>query len=99
VLWDFFPVRTVGIARRVYGLLTEVVHMARALKNENLCIYSYTRCHGEMMPPDRFIVHITRGLDMIVSSVGGASVLETADEKAPVQSINGLRPLLFMQNI
>ncbi len=98
-LWDFFPARTVGIARRVYGLLTEVIQMACALKEENLCIYSYTRCHGEMMPPDLFIAHITKGLDMIVSSIGGTSVLETADENALIKPIDGRRPLLFMLNI
>jgi hypothetical protein len=99
VLWDFLPLKNYKVARRVHELLTATIHMAQQLKKENLCIYSYTRCHGEMMLPDVFIDHIEKGLDMIESCAGGKDALQNAPDGQPLEMDGRERPLLFMINI
>jgi tetratricopeptide (TPR) repeat protein len=88
--WDFFPVRTVGLAKRVVQLLRGAADIARSMRGKNICIYSFTRTYGEMMPADEFIGHMARGVAMIEAVAGGdlagrddqESIAPKADERA-----------------
>ncbi len=99
VLWDFLPLKTYKIARRVHEILTETIHMAQELKKENLCIYSYTRCHGEMMLPDVFMDHIQKCLEMIEACAGGKEALGESPDGQPLEMDPDKRELLFMLNL
>ncbi|MFZ2630489.1 MAG: hypothetical protein WA081_20405 [Desulfosalsimonadaceae bacterium] len=99
VLWDFLPQKTGRIVRQVHELLSESFQMAEKMKKQNICIYSYTRCHGEMMPVDVFNAHIASGLEMIEESAGGKPALEQMPD-AMVMDFGGKeQKLLFMLNI
>jgi len=45
--------------------------MARSMEKLDLCIYSFTRTYGEIMPAEEFIRHINKSLKMIETQVGG----------------------------
>jgi hypothetical protein len=77
-LWDFLPVRTVGLAKRCLQLLSDCIDMARAVAKANLCIYSFTRTYGEMMPAEEFIGHMQKAIDMI-QETAGENLLKTED--------------------
>jgi len=85
VLWDFFPIRTVNIAKTVIQFLQETIPMALELEKQNLYIYSYTRCYGEMLKPQKFIQHIEKSIQMIEASTG---TLEELEKKEPSQLID-----------
>jgi hypothetical protein len=99
VLWDFLPLKTYKVARRAHELLSDTIHMAQHLKKENLCIYSYTRCHGEMMLPDVFIDHIQKCLEMIEETAGGKESLEQSPDGQPMELEGKEREFLFMLNV
>ncbi|MFZ1986015.1 MAG: hypothetical protein WAU91_16470 [Desulfatitalea sp.] len=69
--WDFFPVRTAASARRAVQLLRGAADIARSMLAKNVCIYSFTRTYGEMMPTQEFIGHMERGVAMIEAQSGG----------------------------
>jgi hypothetical protein len=69
--WDFFPVRTVACAKRAVQLLRGAADIARTMLAKNICIYSFTRTYGEMMPAQEFIGHMERGVAMIEAQSGG----------------------------
>ncbi|RJQ78106.1 MAG: hypothetical protein C4519_12540 [Desulfobacteraceae bacterium] len=64
-LWDFVPVRTVFTAKRALQMLRDARTIAEAMDKEDICIYSFTRTHGEMMPAKEFIKHMDRSIQMI----------------------------------
>jgi len=39
--------------------------IAESVKKDDVCIYSFTRTYGEMIPADEFIGHINNGLRFI----------------------------------
>jgi len=84
MLWDVFPMRTVKGAKRVLKYLQEAIAMARSLEEENLYIYSYTRCLGEMLKPEIFIRHIENAVQKIEACVG---TLEDLEKREPSQMI------------
>jgi tetratricopeptide (TPR) repeat protein len=69
--WDFFPVRTIAIAPKALQLLHDALDMAKAVEKEDVCIYSFTRTYGEMMPAAEFIRHMERSIQMIKDKAGG----------------------------
>lgn len=85
VLWDFFPIRTVNIVKHALQFLQATIPMARELAKQNLCIYSYTRCYGEILKPATFIQHIEKSIQMIEASAGSLKELEKMD---PSQAID-----------
>ncbi|RJP88588.1 MAG: hypothetical protein C4518_10990 [Desulfobacteraceae bacterium] len=99
VLWDFLPRKTGKLVRRVHELLSDACQMAESMKKENLCIYSYTRCHGEMMPADAFNAHIAMGLEMIETFAGGKTALEQCPDDVVMNCAGKERKLLFMLNM
>jgi tetratricopeptide (TPR) repeat protein len=71
VWWDFFPLRTIGIAKKALQLLYNALGMAKAAEKDDVCIYSFTRTYGEMMPAAEFIRHMERSIRMIEAKAGG----------------------------
>ncbi|MRR14849.1 MAG: hypothetical protein EG826_00160 [Deltaproteobacteria bacterium] len=72
-LWDFLPVRTAAAmetARRSIRLAREIAELAR---KEDVCIYSFTRTYGEMIPADEFIRHMDTCLHMMDSLMESAA--------------------------
>jgi hypothetical protein len=70
-LWDFLPHRNTASTQRVIALLRGALELAESLEKNNLCIYSFTRTFGEMMPAGEFIRHINKSLQMIKNHIGG----------------------------
>jgi len=68
--WDFFPVRTIASAKKSLQLLHDALAMAMAAEKDDVCIYSFTRTYGEMMPAAEFIRHIERSIRMIEAKTG-----------------------------
>lgn len=69
-LWDFLPRRTVGMARRSIWCLRRAMEMARALEAQNVCVYSFTRTYGEMMPAGEYALQMEKSIRMIESRAG-----------------------------
>ena len=69
-LWDFSPIRTVAIAKRAVQVLREAMEIARSVEKDDLCIYSFTRTYGEMLPVKEFIQHMEKSLTMIEDYAG-----------------------------
>jgi hypothetical protein len=68
--WDLFPERTVGSANLALRLLRESAAMAQEMEQKGVCIYSFTRTYGEMMPVPEFDRHIHRCIQMIETFCG-----------------------------
>jgi hypothetical protein len=85
VLWDFFPTRTVSIVKHVLQLLQATISMALDLEKQNLCIYSYTRCYGEILDPKTFIQRIEKSIQRIEACAGSMEELNQMD---PSQAID-----------
>jgi tetratricopeptide (TPR) repeat protein len=95
-LWDFSPVRTVGLAKRAFQFLEEAREIAKAMEKDDLCIYSFTRTYGEMMPAGEFIRHITASLQMIESQVG--KDLSDRDDQEIIDPVGDLSSMLMTLN-
>ena len=65
-----FPVRTVASSKRALQMLHTAVDLARAVEKDDICIYSFTRTYGEMMPVGEFIRHMEKSIQMIEETVG-----------------------------
>jgi hypothetical protein len=68
--WDLFPVRTVGTARKAILLLKKATQIAQEVDQQKVCIYSFTRIYGEMLPAKIFITHMERCIKMIETLYG-----------------------------
>jgi len=68
--WDFFPVRTLGLAKRALHFLRGAADIAGRMQTKKICIYSFTRTYGEMMAAREFIDHMARGVAMIEAQCG-----------------------------
>jgi hypothetical protein len=44
--------------------------LAKAAEKDDVCIYSFTKTYGEMMPAAEFIRHIERSIRMIEAKTG-----------------------------
>ncbi len=92
--WDFFPVRTVALAKRVLQLLRGSADIARTMLARNICIYSFSRTYGEMMPAAKFITHMERGMAMVETQCGGD--LAGRDDREPIRPLDPARSSLLM---
>ncbi len=70
VWWDLFPIRTVGVAKKAIGYLERALEIAEEMDQRDICIYSFTRVYGEMLPAKEFLAHIRRSIKMIKSYCG-----------------------------
>ncbi len=68
--WDCFPVRTVGVVKRALQLLNDARDIAQEMEKDDVCIYSFTRTYGEMMPAAEFVRHMKRSIQMIEDKAG-----------------------------
>ena len=94
--WDFFPIRTVALASRVLRLLEGVMEIATSVAKQNICIYSFTRTYGEMLPAGEFIDHLKKSIRM-VEEVSGPD-LEKRDKKEIIQSKKDVSSCLMTLN-
>jgi hypothetical protein len=95
-LWDFMPRRTVAIAKRALQFLRDAIDMAKSVEKDDLCIYSFTRTYGEMMPAGEFIHHMERSLQIIEEYTGGD--LSARDDREIIDQDRGLSSMLMTLN-
>ena len=69
-LWDFLPIRTVATVERALQLLRDAIMIAKEVGRNDVCIYSFSRTYGEMMPADEFIRHMEKSIQMIEERAG-----------------------------
>ena len=94
--WDFFPVRTIAIAKKALQLLQDALDMAEAVEKEDVCVYSFTRTYGEMMPTSEFVRHMERSIRMIKDKAGGD--LSNRDDREIIEPDAHLSSLLMTLN-
>ena len=95
-LWDFSPVRTVEIARRVLSVLSAALESAQAIERDDICVYSSTRLYNEMIPVSEFIRHIENSMRMVTDIVGNDLTKRKDDEI--IESAPGSAHLLMGVN-
>lgn len=78
--WDLFPSRTVAIAKRTIQILSDARDIAEGMDKKNVCIYSFTRTYGEMMPANEFVQHMERSIGMI-NEYAGEDLLNRDDRE------------------
>ncbi len=66
------------------------------MEKDDLCIYSFTRTYGEMMPAEEFIRHMENSLKMIEEYVGGN--LSAEDNREIIDSDGNNSSLLMTLN-
>jgi tetratricopeptide (TPR) repeat protein len=64
-LTDLNPLPTATALKRAEQALLIAREIAESVKKEDVCIYSFTRTYGEMIPADEFIGHINNCLKFI----------------------------------
>ena len=95
-LWDFSPVRTVSIAKRVLKVLGYALDMAKSIAKEEVCIFSATKTCSEMMPANEFIRHIEKSMQMVTREAGAH--LEKRDDREIIEASGGQASLLMTLN-
>jgi hypothetical protein len=95
-LWDFLPVRTVGTTKVVLQTLRKTIDIAMLMEKDDVCIYSFTRTYGEMIPAPEFIEHIKKAIVMI-EKTAGKNLYEREDSEVIAASEN-LSSLLMTVN-
>lgn len=94
--WDLFPIRTVGNARKAIALLQEAAEIAGQMDRKGICVYSFTRVYGEMLPAEEFITHIGRSVTMIKESCGGDLEKRRDNDILKVEDETGSRLLMTL---
>lgn len=95
-MWDFAPTRTVAIAKRAVQFLRDAIEIAKSVEKDNLCIYSFTRTYGEMLPAQEFIQYLGKSLQMIEEYAGGD--LSARDGREIIDQDRGLSSMLMTLN-
>ena len=93
--WDFFPVRTIAVVKRALQLLYNALAMAKAAEKDGVCVYSFTRTYGEMMPAQEFIRHMERSIRMIETKAGD---LSKRDDREIIEPDEDLSSILMTLN-
>lgn len=94
-LWDFTPQRTAGLARQALVLIEQARAMARELTRSGVHIYSFSRIHGEILTPARFLKHMDNAERSIRRAAGNA--IETQPDHWPLPATERVE-LLLMAN-
>ncbi len=92
-LWDMMPVRTVAVTKRVLKMLRDARDIAQTIAKDNVCIYSFTRTYGEMMPVEEFVHHMEKSIRMVEEAAGEDLY---AREDGAIIEMNGERSSLLM---
>lgn len=79
MLWDVFPEKSVNSVVTAMNFLKSAISMAKELEEQDLFIYSYTRCLGEMLEPAIFIRHIEKAVRRMEACAGRLEELETLE--------------------
>jgi hypothetical protein len=95
-LWDFLPYRTGASIQTVIQLLKDAMDIAKSIEKDDLCIYSFTRSYGEMMPVDEFIRHIKKSLQMVENQVGGN--LSNLEDREIIRQDRNISSILMTLN-
>jgi len=69
-LWDLLPARTVGTTKFILQTLRKAIDIARLMEKDDVCIYSFTRTYGEIIPAPEFVEHIEKAIVMIEKAAG-----------------------------
>ncbi|MBU0995006.1 MAG: hypothetical protein KJ737_21140 [Proteobacteria bacterium] len=99
ILWDVDPAPTVGTIKTVLQLLKDIISMAEKLAEQDLCIYAYTRCYGEMLRPSVFIGHIQKSIKMITDTLCDMGSLDNKDPDTSMTDELLNAPTLLTLNI
>lgn len=90
-IWDFLPVRTIGVAKRTLKMLYDAREIARSMTKDDIYIYSFTRTYGEMMPVEEFVLHMDKSIKMIEERTGSdlyarldEEIIEYTDDPSPL---------------
>jgi tetratricopeptide (TPR) repeat protein len=86
-LWDFLPARTVGTTKFVLQTLRKTIDIARLMEKDDVCIYSFTRTYGEVIPAPEFVNHIEKAIVMI-EKAAGKNLYEREDSEVIAMSGN-----------
>lgn len=73
-LWDFLPARTAATAKMAGEAIRRAIEIAESAKKDDVCIYSFSRTYGEMIPADEFIGHMNNCLRLIEETAAGEAV-------------------------
>ncbi|MDP2854158.1 MAG: hypothetical protein Q8O28_07925 [Smithellaceae bacterium] len=95
-IWDFLPVRTVGVAKRTLKMLYGAREIARSMAKDDIYIYSFTRTYGEMIPVEEFVRHMDKSIKMIEERTGD-NLYARVDEDV-IKETDGPSPLLMTLN-
>jgi len=95
-LWDFLPARTVGTTKFVLQTLRKTIDIARLMEKDDVCIYSFTRTYGEMIPVPEFVDHIEKAIVMI-EKAAGKNLYEREDSEV-IATSDSLSSLLMTVN-
>jgi tetratricopeptide (TPR) repeat protein len=95
-LWDFLPARTVGTTKFVLQTLRKTIDIARLMEKEDVCIYSFTRTYGEMIPAPEFVEHIEKAI-LMIEKTAGKNLYEREDSEVIAMS-DKLSSLLLTVN-
>lgn len=68
-LWDFLPVRTTSAMKTARQNIMRAREIAEKARKDDVCIYSFTRTYGEMIPADEFIGHMNNCLRVMDSAL------------------------------
>jgi tetratricopeptide (TPR) repeat protein len=95
-LWDFLPARTVGTTKFVLQTLRKTIDIARLMEKDDVCIYSFTRTYGEMIPAPEFVEHIEKAI-LMIEKAAGKNLYEREDSEV-IATSDKLSSLLLTVN-
>jgi len=79
LLWDFSPLITVDLARKVLNWLYEAKEVSKKLEKDNLCIYSITKFNAQILNAELFIEHTECAINAIELRTDKLQVLSEMD--------------------
>jgi tetratricopeptide (TPR) repeat protein len=95
-MWDFLSARTVGTTKFVLQTLRKTIDIARLMEKDDVCIYSFTRTYGEMIPAPEFVEQIEKAI-MMIEKAAGKNSYEREDNEVIAMS-DKLSSLLLTVN-
>jgi len=95
-LWDLLPARTVGTTKFILQTLRKAIDIARLMEKDDVCIYSFTRTYGEIIPVPEFVEHIEKAIVMI-EKAAGKDLYEREDSEV-IATSHSLSSLLMTVN-
>lgn len=92
-LWDFSPIITVGIAKKVIEWLKQSSNLAKRLEKYNLYLMSFIRFKRELLPVDTFVKYVQNAINEIEARTGKLEDLESKEETDPIDPdrLDGLK--------